>query len=316
LQVTYTEAVTLLQQNGYPNLEWCDDLKAEHEQTVVRVANESARERYGPSYLGDRPVFITRYPKEIKFFNMMQCDDDPLVVWSADLILPIAGESVGSAVREPNPKRLKQRLLESNMFRIHKESGGTYDDFTWYIEEVVGSGKIQPHAGYGLGNERLIQWLTGFPDIRDCAPFSLHAKLTGDFDERRRGTGLIVSPPPRAILLSIADNTKEELLPSIRVIANNGLAFYATKGTHEFLAQNGIATTLVYKLSDDGDPNINTLFANRVVSTVVNIPSRQNEQEETDGQKIRKLAVSTGTSLITEEESANYLFASLANKGK
>ena len=153
LRISYDEAITLLQRNGYPNLQWGDDLKAEHEQSVIVAANELERHRpHGLITLGDRPVFITRYPKDIKFFNMMLDDNDPRVVWSADLILPIAGESVGSAVREPNAKRLEKRLLESNMFRIHQENGGTFDDFTWYIKDVVGSGKIQPHAGYGLGN--------------------------------------------------------------------------------------------------------------------------------------------------------------------
>ena len=181
---------------------------------------------------------------------MMLDDNDPRVVWSADLILPIAGESVGSAVREPNAKRLEKRLLESNMFRIHQENGGTFDDFTWYIKDVVGSGKIQPHAGYGLGNERLIQWLCGFPDIRDCAPFSLHARLTHDFDASRSGTQPISSPAPRTVLLSIAYNAKEELLPSIQAIANNGIVLYATSGTHKFLNEHGVKTVLVHKISE------------------------------------------------------------------
>ena len=246
---------------------------------------------------------------------MMQSDIDPRVVWSADLILPIAGESVGSAVREPNAERLEKRLLESNMFRIHQESGGTFDDFTWYIKDVVGSGKVQPHAGYGLGNERLIQWLCGFPDIRDCAPFNLHARLTGDFDERRRGTAPIISPAPRAILLSIANNAKTELLPSIQAIANNGIVLYATSGTHQFLNEHGVKTVLVHKINEsEVKPNLADLLQNKVLTTVVNIPSPTNGQTETDGEAIRQLTIDTGTYLVTDVSVAKHLFQKLAEK--
>lgn len=316
LRITYSEAVILLQQNGYPTLKWGDDLKAEHEQVVITVMNKLEQTQFhGLSHLSNRPVFITRYPIEIKFFNMMADPENPQVVLSADLILPISGESVGSAVREPDAVRLEQRLRESNMFRIHLENGGTYDDFTWYIKDVVGSGKIQPHAGYGLGNERLIQWLCGFPDIRHCAPFSLHALLTGDFDERRQGSGPIVSPQVRTILLSIADHAKEELLPSIAGIANNGIALYATEGTHNFLNEHGITATLVHKVSEIGQtPNLRDMLSKKILSTIINIPSPQDNQTKTDGEEIRKLAINTGTYLVTDLSVTNHLLQNLANK--
>lgn len=71
-----------------------------------------------------------KYPKEIKFFNMKVSERDSRVVLSADLILPVAGEAVGSAVREHDGKKLKERLLTSTMFHLHKERGGRYEDFS------------------------------------------------------------------------------------------------------------------------------------------------------------------------------------------
>ena len=111
----------------------------------------------------------------------------------------------------------------------------------------------------------MIQWLCGFPDIRDCAPFSLHARLTHDFDASRSGTQPISSPAPRTVLLSIAYNAKEELLPSIQAIANNGIVLYATSGTHKFLNEHGVKTVLVHKISEPEEkPNLADLLQKSV----------------------------------------------------
>jgi asparaginyl-tRNA synthetase len=163
LRISYDDAVALLQKNGFPRLAWGDDLKAEHEALIVKLLNKNNF---------PRPVFITRYPKDIKFFNMKVSEKDPRVVLSADLVFPFAGEGVGSAVREHDGEKLKARLLGSNMFRLHAERGGTIDDFKWYLN-LVDSGATRPHAGYGIGNERLLQYVLGLSDIRECSTFHL-----------------------------------------------------------------------------------------------------------------------------------------------
>lgn len=170
-RITYEDALELLNKNGFPELNWGDDLKAEHEAKVVELLN-------GGGF--PRPVFIMRYPKEIKFFNMKVSEKDPRVVLSADLVFPCAGEGVGSAVREHDGGKLTQRLLGSTMFRLHKERGGNLDDFKWYLD-LVNSGETRPHAGYGIGNERLIQYVLGQKDIRPCSTFHLMARQTRDW---------------------------------------------------------------------------------------------------------------------------------------
>lgn len=174
-RISYEDALALLRLNGYPGLSWGSDLTSGHEAKVVEVLADGGF---------PRPVFIMRYPKEIKFFNMKVSENDARVVLSADLILPHAGEAVGSAVREHDAAKLEKRLLGSPMYRLHLENGGTLRDFRWYLD-LVGSGNTRPHAGYGIGNERVIQYLLGSADIRDCSLFSLMARQTGDWTERR-----------------------------------------------------------------------------------------------------------------------------------
>ena len=171
LRVSYDDAVRHLQEHGFGGLAWGDDLKAEHEAMVVKLLNGSGF---------PRPVFIMRYPKEIKFFNMKVSKNDPRVVLSADLIFPYAGEGVGSAVREHDGEKLEKRLIGSIMFRLHKERGGTLKDFRWYLD-LVKSGTTRPHAGYGIGNERLLQYVLGQEDIRPCSTFHLMGQQTNDW---------------------------------------------------------------------------------------------------------------------------------------
>lgn len=163
LEIDYESAVKLLQKNGYPELNFGDDLKARHEAKVVALMNKNKTEL---------PVFITKYPKEIKFFNMKVSQKDPRVVLSADLILPYSGESTGSAVREHNYQKLKERLLGSTMYSLHQKRGGTLDDFKWYLD-IIKSEKANPHAGYGIGNERVMQYIFGTSDIRKVSLFTL-----------------------------------------------------------------------------------------------------------------------------------------------
>jgi len=163
LEIDYESAVKLLNENGYPELKFGDDMKARHEAKVVALLNKNKNEL---------PVFITKYPKEIKFFNMKVSEKDPRVVLSADLILPFSGESTGAAVREHDYKKLKERLLTSTMYQLHLKRGGTLDDFKWYLD-IIKNEKANPHAGYGIGNERVMQYIFGTSDIRKISLFTL-----------------------------------------------------------------------------------------------------------------------------------------------
>ena len=163
LEIDYESAVKLLNKNGFPELKFGDDMKARHEAKVVALLNKNKNEL---------PVFITKYPKEIKFFNMKVSEKDPRVVLSADLILPFSGESTGAAVREHDYKKLKERLLTSTMYQLHLKRGGTLDDFKWYLD-IIKSEKANPHAGYGIGNERVMQYIFRTSDIRKISLFTL-----------------------------------------------------------------------------------------------------------------------------------------------
>lgn len=170
-RLSYEDALAMLRVNGFPKLVWGVDLKNEHEARIVELMN------------GDRfprPVFIMRYPKEIKFFNMKVSESDKRVAMSADLIFPHSGEGVGSAVREHDGTKLEQRLLASEMFRLHVARGGSSQDFRWYLN-LVSSGRTRPHAGYGIGLERVLQYILGIKDIRQCSVFHLMAQQTCDW---------------------------------------------------------------------------------------------------------------------------------------
>ena len=188
----------LLTTNGYPEVRFGDDLKAEHEAKIAELLNEKRQER---------PVFIMQYPKEIKFFNMKVSTADPRVVLSADLILPHAGEATGSAVREHDFEKLNERLITSSMFELHLARGGTYEDFGWYLDIIKRQG-TQPHAGYGIGNERVIQYIFGERDIRNVSIFSLLNSQTGDHDPRRAAT-------PGALRMDFRKETEGASTPAV-----------------------------------------------------------------------------------------------------
>ncbi len=147
--ITYTEAIELLQKNKqnfeYP-VEWGSDLQTEHE-------------RYITEQIFKKPVFVTDYPKEIKAFYMRINDDDKTVA-AMDLLVPGVGEIIGGSQRE---ERLG--VLEKKM----EEMGLNQEDYWWYLElRKFGGTK---HAGFGLGFERAIMYLTGITNIRDVIPF-------------------------------------------------------------------------------------------------------------------------------------------------
>ena len=160
---THAEAVGLA---GGRLLEGRIDFSADDEQAIV------ARAASGGLQL---PVFITHYPEQIKFFNMRTARPDSTRVLSVDLLLPFSGESAGGAVREDDYVQLDNRLQASKMLRMHQDNGGTLEDFRPYLE-LIRRG-IPAHAGYGLGFERLVQYILGLSDIRQASPAFRRAAL-------------------------------------------------------------------------------------------------------------------------------------------
>ncbi len=148
-KVTYTEAVDLLLKSGadfkYP-VSWGCDLQTEHE-------------RYLTEQIFKMPVFVIDYPKEIKSFYM-RLNDDGKTVAAMDLLVPGVGEIIGGSQREERLDVLLDRMKECNL---------NEEDYWWYVNlRRFGGTK---HAGYGLGFERIIMYLTGVSNIRDVIPY-------------------------------------------------------------------------------------------------------------------------------------------------
>ncbi|WP_297425738.1 asparagine--tRNA ligase [Clostridium sp.] len=148
-RVSYTEAVEILQKCGkqfdYP-VSWGIDLQTEHE-------------RYLTEEHFKKPLFVTDYPKDIKAFYM-RLNDDNKTVAATDLLVPGIGEIIGGSQREERLDVLKNRMAELNL---------SEEDYWWYLElRKYGETK---HAGFGLGFERLIMYITGMTNIRDVIPF-------------------------------------------------------------------------------------------------------------------------------------------------
>lgn len=149
VRVTYTEAVDILSKCGEPfdyPVSWGCDLQTEHERYLT--------ERH---FSG--PVFVTDYPKEIKAFYMRQNDDGKTVA-AADLLVPGIGEIVGGSQREERLDVLERRM---------KELGLRAEDYWWYLDLRRFGGAR--HAGFGMGFERMVMYLTGISNIRDVLPY-------------------------------------------------------------------------------------------------------------------------------------------------
>lgn len=147
--VTYTDAIKLLEESGhefqYP-VSWGCDLQTEHE-------------RYLTEEIFNKPVFVTNYPKEIKAFYM-RLNDDGKTVAAVDVLVPGIGEIIGGSQREERIDLLTKRI---------EEIGADIKDYDWYVDlRRYGGAK---HAGFGLGFERLIMYMTGIQNIRDVIPF-------------------------------------------------------------------------------------------------------------------------------------------------
>jgi len=147
--LTYTEAIAILEKSGkkfdYP-VAWGIDLQTEHE-------------RYLTDEFIKGPVFITDYPKEIKAFYMRQ-NDDGKTVSAMDLLMPGVGEIIGGSQREERLDMLEKKMDE---MKLPKEN------YWWYLELRKYGGVC--HAGFGLGFERLLMYLSGMQNIRDVIPF-------------------------------------------------------------------------------------------------------------------------------------------------
>ncbi len=154
-RITYTEAIEKLRESGkkfdYP-VQWGIDLQTEHE-------------RYLTEEIFGRPVFVTDYPKEIKAFYM-RLNDDGKTVAAADCLVPGIGEIIGGSQREERYDVLTARMQELGL----KE-----EDYWWYLDlRKYGSCR---HAGFGLGFERMVMYLTGVSNIRDV---ELHPRTVGN----------------------------------------------------------------------------------------------------------------------------------------
>jgi asparaginyl-tRNA synthetase len=148
-RISYTEAIALLEQSKKDfeyQVSWGIDLQSEHE-------------RYLTEEIFQCPVIVVDYPKDIKPFYMRQNDDDKTVA-AMDVLLPRVGEIIGGSQREERLDRLLAAI---------EKMGSEPDDFWWYCD-LRRYGTL-PHAGFGLGFERIVQFCTGMQNIRDVIPF-------------------------------------------------------------------------------------------------------------------------------------------------
>ncbi|MBA2870213.1 asparaginyl-tRNA synthetase [Anoxybacillus calidus] len=146
-RITYDEAIKLLHEKGFNDIEWGDDFGAPHETAIAESF--------------DKPVFITHYPTTLKPFYMQPDPKRPDVVLCADLIAPEGyGEIIGGSERIHDYELLKQRLEEHNL---------PMEAYKWYLE-LRQYGSV-PHSGFGLGLERTVAWITGVEHVRETIPF-------------------------------------------------------------------------------------------------------------------------------------------------
>lgn len=148
-RVTYTEAIELLKKSGQKfdyQPAWGIDLQTEHE-------------RYLSEKVFNGPVFVTDYPKDIKAFYM-KLNDDGKTVRAMDLLVPGVGELIGGSQREDDYEKLKKRMEE-----MHLDT----ETYSWFLD-LRKYGTV-PHAGFGVGFERLVMYVSGMENIRDVIPF-------------------------------------------------------------------------------------------------------------------------------------------------
>ncbi|MFS0635599.1 asparagine--tRNA ligase [Mesobacillus foraminis] len=146
-RITYDDALKLLHEKGFTDVQWGDDFGAPHETAIAE------------SY--DKPVFITHYPTSLKAFYMQPAPDRPEVVLCADLIAPEGyGEIIGGSERIHDFDLLKKRLDEHEL---------PLETYQWYLD-LRQYGSV-PHSGFGLGLERTVAWISGVEHVRETIPF-------------------------------------------------------------------------------------------------------------------------------------------------
>lgn len=146
-RITYDDAIKLLKEKGFEDIDWGDDFGAPHETAIAESF--------------DKPVFITHYPTSIKAFYMKPDPDREDVVLCADLIAPEGyGEIIGGSQRIDDLQLLEKRYEEHHL---------TDPAYEWYLE-LRKYGSV-PHSGFGLGLERTVAWLSGIEHVRETIPF-------------------------------------------------------------------------------------------------------------------------------------------------
>jgi asparaginyl-tRNA synthetase len=149
VHMSYTDAVKELENAGAAfdfKPYWGCDLQSEHEKFLTEK-------------IAKGPVIVTDYPKEIKAFYM-KLNDDEKTVRAMDVLVPRLGEIIGGSEREDNLQKLENRI---------RAMGMNPNDYTWYLD--LRRFGTAPHSGFGLGFERLIQYITGMANIRDVIPY-------------------------------------------------------------------------------------------------------------------------------------------------
>jgi asparaginyl-tRNA synthetase len=145
-RLSYAEAIAKLEKLGLP-VDWGSDLATAEERTLTLEEK--------------LPLFVTRYPRELKAFYMRRTSADPRTVEAADLLAPEGyGEMIGASCRETDIESLRARIVEI---------GANPEEYEWYLD-LRRHGNV-PHAGFGLGVERIVRWMLRLEHIRDATPF-------------------------------------------------------------------------------------------------------------------------------------------------
>jgi asparaginyl-tRNA synthetase len=145
-RMSYSDAIDKLAKLGLP-VKWGSDLATAEERTLTLEEK--------------LPLFVTRYPRELKAFYMKRTPNDPRTVEAADILAPEGyGEMIGASCRETNLESLRQRIVEI---------GANVEEYEWYLD-LRRHGNV-PHAGFGLGVERILRWMLRLEHIRDATPF-------------------------------------------------------------------------------------------------------------------------------------------------
>jgi asparaginyl-tRNA synthetase len=145
-RITYSEAIELLKQDGFP-IQWGEDIGGDEETALAN--------KY------DRPVMVSRYPTAIKAFYMQPDPANPDVVLGLDMLAPEGyGEIIGGSQRIHDHDLLAQRI---------RDNGLPVEAFQWYLD--VRKYGAFPHSGFGMGLERFVAWMCGLPHLRETIPY-------------------------------------------------------------------------------------------------------------------------------------------------